>query len=322
MSWNELDWPALESLRETFLSERPGVGNDYWKDERELKAYDLTFAQRIGWKWDAVLRETRARNWKPATPKPWILDWGCGTGIAARRFLAANSPDDIAGVYVWDRSRLARRFAKEAIAREYPVRVEEWDPASHSLSGAIVLLSHVLNELDEAYGGELLSLVSQAGSVFWVEPGTPTLSRKLIAVREQLVESFDVVAPCPHYGKCGMLSPDNESHWCHNFAEPPSSAFQSAEWATFSKRLGIDLRSLPVSFLVLQRKGGGVTAGGGNRVVGRPRLYKGMAKVLLCNAAGVAEHTLLEKRDPALHKSFKRNSFTTVLADDSLRRDG
>lgn len=323
MSWNHLNWKALENLRETFLSERPGVGNDYWKDEEELNAYDLTFAQRIGWKWDAVLREVKSRQWSTLEKKPWLLDWGCGSGIATKKFLTHFPKESISGVYVWDRSPLARRFAKTNIAKEFSVDIQEWKPDVTPLSGAIVLLSHVLGELDEAYGGEVLRLISQAGAVFWVEPGTPFLSRKLIAVREQLSQDFSIIAPCPHQGKCGMLTPDNDSHWCHNFAEPPAAVFQSAQWAMFSKKLGIDLRSLPVSFLVMQRKTNLATlkTAVDNRVIGRPRIYKGMAKVLVCQETGVLEKVLRERNDPALYKAMKRNSFTTLLPNDSLSQE-
>ena len=31
--------------------------SDYWQSESDLASYDLTFAQRIGWKWDWVLAD-------------------------------------------------------------------------------------------------------------------------------------------------------------------------------------------------------------------------------------------------------------------------
>ena len=53
----------------------------------EPAVYDETFAARIGWKIDAVIRDLQRLGWKPMSCR--LVDWGCGTGIATRRILAA-----------------------------------------------------------------------------------------------------------------------------------------------------------------------------------------------------------------------------------------
>ena len=88
MSWKQVNWATLERLRGNFLSEEPSSHGDYWKTNEDLESYDLTFACRIGWKWDAVLTESHERGWTPP-PDAVLLDWGCGTGIAARRMLSS-----------------------------------------------------------------------------------------------------------------------------------------------------------------------------------------------------------------------------------------
>jgi hypothetical protein len=73
----------------------------------------------------------------------------------------------------------------------------------------------------------------------------------------------------------------------------------------FGRELGIDLRSLPYSFLVLAREAP-LPAQDFSRIIGAPREYKGYARVLSCQADGVAEF-MLQKRDaPALHKAVLR----------------
>ena len=47
---------ALDRLRARFL-DGSNAGGGYWRSEAELALYDTTFAERIGWKWDAVLAE-------------------------------------------------------------------------------------------------------------------------------------------------------------------------------------------------------------------------------------------------------------------------
>ena len=58
---NSADWESLKSLRTIFLSETAGGQKDYWSSSRLLELYHETFAQRIGWKWDAVLKDFSAK---------------------------------------------------------------------------------------------------------------------------------------------------------------------------------------------------------------------------------------------------------------------
>src|SRR5687767_12126966 len=72
---------ALRRIRERFLHGTAGDA-DYWRVPADVALYDSTFAERIGWKWDAVLGELRLRGWRPRSRR--VLDWGCGSGIAHR----------------------------------------------------------------------------------------------------------------------------------------------------------------------------------------------------------------------------------------------
>ena len=108
MNWETIDWAALERMRAAFLAGTAGA-QDYWQSETDLTAYDATFAQRIGWKWDFVLGELQRRGWTP--PKGGLLDWGCGSGVAGRAFLDHFGTDSVSKLRVWDRSALAMNFA-------------------------------------------------------------------------------------------------------------------------------------------------------------------------------------------------------------------
>ncbi len=303
----QLDWPALDRLREIFLRGAPAT-EPYWRGPADLATYDATFAERIGWKWDAALAGLARRGWRPGSgaagtaEKIPVLDWGCGSGVAGRRVIAALGVENFSTLRVWDHSPAAREFAAGRARAAFPgLEVEEWHDDGTAPAGLLVL-SHVLNELTAPARAELLALARRARAVLWVEPGTHAVSRELIAVREVLRDTFSLVAPCPHQGACGLLTPGNARHWCHFFAPPPANLQADAGWVKFGQRAGIDLRSLPYAWLALERPAGAPPPAGTARVLGRAESFKGYVRLLSCSAEGVEELELQKRADHALYR--------------------
>ena len=277
----------------------PAAGGDYWRSEEELALYDSTFGERIGWKWDAVLGELSARGWRPESRR--LIDWGCGSGIAGRRVLA-HWPGQFTSLALHDRSPLAVRYASAKAGEvEVSSAIDET-----TLRDSLLLVSHVLNELSDAALAQLVALAGRVREIVWVEPGTHAESRRLgAAVREPLIATgLFPVAPCTHSAACGMLNPENARHWCHSFARPPSSAFQDARWHAFAREIGIDLRALPYSFVVMEHRAER-TNSDASRLIGHPREYKGFLKILSCQTDGVSELTLQKRDAPALWRELR-----------------
>ncbi|MEO7932204.1 MAG: small ribosomal subunit Rsm22 family protein [Chthoniobacterales bacterium] len=293
------DWEILRQMRKGFLNAQNGLA-DYWKTPAHLGLYDQFFAERIGWKWDAVLADLTSRAFEPNSNH--VVDWGCGTGVATRRVLAQYP--SITHVTLWDRSPLALRFATESIRQKFPnISFVPWNPSSPPR--AIYLLSHVLNELPESDLTPLISLLtSQAESILWVEPGTFAASRRLIAVREKLRSSFSLLAPCPHDGMCGLLVPENAPHWCHHFTRPPGWAHHDPDFSAFVRELEIDMSTVPYSYLVCGKSPVNRPA---EKVLGRPRFFKGHAKLLVCEPFVVTEKTVQKREDPAAFKALQKS---------------
>lgn len=308
MTWEELDWKILERLRGGFLGGSAAEG-PYWKSEADLAHYDFTFARRIGWKWEAVLKELALRGWTPRGGT--LLDWGCGSGIASRKTLAAFGSERFDSLLLWDHSPLAVSYAEEAVRKNHPsLNVCAVTPGFLSSASPIGLLvvSHVLNELSEEALAELRRLILRAEAVLWVEAGTHEVSRGLQTVRDSLRETFSVVAPCTHQEACGLLAEGNERHWCHFFAHPPSEIYGDPNWVRFGQRAGIDLRSLPYAFLALEKKGAGKpTDEGLSRVIGRPEFFKPYARFLNCDASGIAELEVPKRAASSLYKELERS---------------
>ena len=315
--WTCPELAALRRMRERFLAGTAGA-QDYWRLPEDIALYDRTFAERIGWKWDAVLAELTTRAWLPQSRH--VLDWGCGSGVAGRRVLAQWP--HLASLALHDRSPLAVRYAAEKARADFPqVSIRAAEPTLPP--DTLLVLSHVISELPERALAALLDLARQAREIIWVEAGTHADSRRLIAVREALLGEFAAVAPCTHQRACGLLTAANERHWCHHFAAAPSAIFQDARWMDFGRELGIDLRSLPYSFLVLERPRATLpTPTGWSHVIGEPREGKGHLKVLSCHADGVGE-LVLQKRDvPALYRALRKGDAAPVqhwqLADGKI----
>jgi hypothetical protein len=312
MTLKNLDWRALDRLRDGFLNGTAANG-PYWQSASDLAAYDLTYGERIGWKWDAVLHELRLRGWTPpATPTAsgepgrTILDWGCGSGGAGRRVVAFFGAENFSALHLHDHSPEAVEFAARAARTTFPtLGVPRWRPDSDPVG--LLVLSHVLNELSPEARAGLLVLVRRAAAVLWVEPGTHADSRALQQIREELRKEFQVVAPCTHQIACGLLAPGREHDWCHHFAPPPPEAYTDGNWVKFGARAGIDLRSVPYSFLALdKRANAAVPSDGLSRIIGRAKYFKGYLRFLNCDASGTAELMLQKRDDPALFKQLER----------------
>ncbi len=328
MTWEELDWAALDRLREAFLSGKAAQG-PYWLSPSDLASYDFTYGERIGWKWDQVLRELQLRGWRPASRD--VFDWGCGSGVAARRVLGFFGASAFDSLTVWDHSPLAADFAANAATQAFAgLRVSSATPGllADTAPIGLLLVSHVMTELSDEELAALRALALRSREILWVEPGTHEVSRRLGQQREALRPEFQVVAPCTHQLACPMFVPGAERDWCHFFAPPPPAIFADSDWVKFGQRAGIDLRSLPYSFLALQRTGGGpvpATEDGDeaatklSRVIGRPEHFKPYARVLNCDAGGLAELEISKRTCSALFKELERTKAPLVYR---WKRDG
>lgn len=314
-----LDWSALERLRATFLQRDAAEKGTYWQNHATLAAYDATYAERIGWKWDALLRELRLRHWAPP-PGTVLLDFGCGSGVAGRRVLEAFGAAHFAGLALADHSPEAVAFSRARAELHFPdlplrdaatyVAAPE---AAHLAPAFTLVVSHVLNELTPTARADLLALACRAAAVIWIEPGTRLDSRALATVRDELRVGHRIVAPCTHRENCPLFLETNARDWCHFFAEPPAGVQNSPDWVRFGQRTGVDLRSQAYSCLVLEldsiSPGAAIPvfAEGDARVLGRPEVFKPYARLLACDSTGLHFLELSKRADAALVKRLAKD---------------
>lgn len=301
MTWDELDWAALDRLRGLFLRSEP-VREPYWRTESDLASYDFTYAQRIAWKWTAALAELERLGWTP--PAGPLLDWGCGSGVASRCVLDTFGAERFPEVRLHDRSGLAMGFARRRAMERFPGLDALADPGG-SAPATTLVVSHVLNELHRDDLPRLLEAVRAAQCVLWVEPGTQAVGQGLVALREQLRGEFHVVAPCPHRDACGLLAAGKERDWCHFFAKAPTAAFTDGNWTRFGQRAGVDLRSLPFSWLVLDRRPVAEWAPDRGRVLGLAEVFKPYARADVCRKGETGRMEIQRRTDGETYRALK-----------------
>ncbi len=304
------DYQTLKDLRQVFIGESTERRKDYWSDARVLGLYDRTFARRIGWKWDAVLDELKSKGGFTAGLP--VVDFGCGTGVASEKWLERFSDTPV--VHLFDRSRAAMKFAEQKLTQLHPGVKVELHPSPESLpETAVWLVSHVVNELGPESARFLTNAMGTSAGFVWVEPGTHAVSRTVIAAREHLGNTHTFLAPCPHQARCGLFDPKNADDWCHQFASPPREIYQSSFWKKFGDELSVDLRGLPVSYLVGVK--GKATRTALPRVLGRARVYKGYALAYVCRESGVSEEKFMSRDDKAFVKELDRGAFDQRISE-------
>ena len=327
MSAEKIDWDRLARLRKRFLEieEDPGV---YLDSAEDLAQYHRFLGQRIGWKWRDALRQAKQAGWHLRSNR--VVDWGCGTGIASLTLLEKIESQGIESVTLWDHSRLATSFAKDAFKTRFPsltVKIAQ-ESELKGLGDSIILVSHTLNELSAGVRPELKRQMIQDRQLFFVELGNHKCSHLLIEQREGLIDQFRPVAPCV----CNLAFPmdleDNAHHRCHFFAKPPVEAFTSSDWSRFSSELEIDLRSLPYIYLALDSISLDHESDNrsSSRVIGRPRQHKGYANLLSCDRNGLSLYQLQKRDNPTLWKTIKKikcgSLFTWTSIDGDRIREG
>lgn len=293
----------LTRLRDLFLAEeRSGALADYWRTTADVAAYDAVLGARIGWKWQAALAECQDRGWA-RSDGDLVVDFGCGSGVAARAYAQRFGAGRVRLV---DRSRTAAKFAEGSLRAAFPALPAVAAADAGADAPDVLLVSHVLGELDAGGEQQLEALARRSRRVLWVEPGSKAIARRLSTLRGRLADAFAVQAPCPHQGPCPALA--SPADWCHFFAPPPAAVFTDGDWAHYSRALGIDLRALPYAFLALVRRDAAsdLPAPPPHRLLGRVDVGKHDASAQACTAAGLTTLRVPKRTQPELWRDLKK----------------
>ena len=245
---------GVRKISAGLTGERRLVGMGYMDDPALLGAYLLFY-------WPVSYVQARhALGHLPSKPRS-VLD--LGSGPAPMSF--ASLDHGAGSVTAADRSERALKLAAELAGEAgEPISVRRWDPLKGERipegSFDLVIMGHLLNELwvgDRDEFGKKAELIEKVcgsldkgGSLIVIEPALLLTSRKLLKVRDILVErGYPVLAPCLFQGGCPALK--KEGNTCHTDRswEPPRMIKDIARTS------GIHKDALKMSFLVLAPKG-------------------------------------------------------------------
>lgn len=299
-SWSREDWRRLERLRASFLTPQTRTA---WKDQRDFELYNAVFGRRIAWKFLKIFEilDKSNQNWKPQSRILW--DWGCGTGLVSCLLAQIY---DFEVIYLHDRHPDVARFARQ-LHRNHALPALIGSPPEDS-SAILLLVSHVLDELDTEGEKALRLAVERSQEVLWLEPGDRSNSKKLTQFRDWMLDcNWVFLAPCPHRQSCPMNQPQRQGDWCHFFAHPPEEAFHSAHWRLVSEKLGIDLRSLSFSFLLAIRNKDAKPLSEAPRWLGRAKVSKHDFEVEFCSLQGWSRQKFRKKDYPSLYRRLQRH---------------
>jgi ribosomal protein RSM22 (predicted rRNA methylase) len=248
----------------------------------------------------AVFREAAARA--PAFAPRTLLD--AGAGPAAASWAALESWPGLASAVWLDESprflEIAARLAAdgpEPLARAERRRLDLTAGGTNWPAADLVACCYALAEIAaERQAGVVAGLWDACeGLLALVEPGTPAGFARLREAREALVGlGAEILAPCPHGGRCPITAPD----WCHFRVRLPRSRDHR-----LAKGAELPFEDEPFAYLLAARPGIGAAAGA--RVLAPPRQGKAGVDLRLCTPAGL-DSRAVPRRDKAAYAVARR----------------
>lgn len=237
-----------------------------------------TYAQLYG---AMAATAARAPDWRPTS----MLDIGSGPGTAL--WAAVEHWPGLRSLTAWEREpafvALGRQLA--AACTNAAVQATQWravtlGPAAPRDTALydLVVLGHVLNELDQRVRNAVLSFAWAhcSGVLLIVEPGTSAAFPVVRAAREQLLaQGARTLAPCVHDLPCPLVG-----DWCHFPQRLQRPAFQRR-----AKDAPAAWEESKFSYAALGRTAPAQPMWG--RLIHQPHLRPGYAELTVSSAGGI-----------------------------------
>jgi ribosomal protein RSM22 (predicted rRNA methylase) len=285
---------AAEKLSSRYRSELQD-GHFHLRDDLAAQAY---LATRLPATYAAVSACLEAiTQVKPEFAPETLLDVGAGPGTVL--WAASERWQGLYEATLLEASPTIRAWGEKLGS---PVAKTTWlttDASKMFVASPsdLVTAAYLLNELrDEARTRVIERLWNLTKDVLVIlEPGTPAGWKRILRVREQLVQAGAfVLAPCPHHQACPLHAPD----WCHFAARVARSRLHRQ-----AKHADVGWEDEKYSYVAVSRSPGVQVQA---RVLGTPKTRSGLVQLELCQEDGTAQERTISKRDGELYKRARR----------------
>lgn len=250
-----------------------------WDNKETFDAYLFYFFPLNYLRWLKVIEQTNRLNFFDGVTE--LVDFGAGLGTASLA-LTQTLKSKIKKIHVVEDSDKAINFIKtHQHFFNSELTFEKKFSESIISKEQVLLLSYSLVELES-----LPQWALNFEKIIIIEPSTQIVGRKLMRLRESLIQNdFSVAAPCTHQGSCPLLE-QSKTDWCHDRTEvelPPW--MQKIEFYLPMKN-----KTLTYSYLALQKNSKNTFDTKKSeqqskpfvRVVGDPLFEKGRTRQLIC----------------------------------------
>lgn len=209
------------------------------------------------------------------------VDYGSGLGAAALALttVAGHATHSLkSGYHIEDepkaafiQNNLRAALSAHANYRHTVIQKDHWDLKPER--GTALICAYALTELENLPDKWL-----DFNFIALIEPATRQDGRRLLAIRQQLIDQgYHIAAPCTHQGVCPLLS-QSQTDWCHHrIAIPPLPWLKEIE-----KYLPMKNETLTYSYLLAQRTPLAGAESGLVRVIGDELPEKGKTKQSIC----------------------------------------
>lgn len=218
----------------------------------------------------AIITEAGKRNFFAGLEE--VIDFGAGLATASLCLSESQKLQHTLIETAAEPQKIIENFFKDFTAKEW-LRTFSAGRLKNPTK-TLALFSYSLTELTE-----LPDWAYQCEALMIAEPSTQQDGRKLLQLRQQLLEKgYHVWAPCTHEGPCPLLT-QSKNDWCHDrihFDAP--SWFQKME-----EQLPMKNRTLTMSYLLMRKtKPAEIKAA---RVVGDTLKEKGKDRQMICRGS-------------------------------------
>jgi hypothetical protein len=206
-------------------------------------------------------------------------DFGVGLGASslALQTVRKNKQNDFV-FQCFDSSTVPLQILQQSIKQNSfwqniePLRTAQLK-SSMDLSQTLIISSYSMTELPE-----LPAWMVDAQALMIIEPSTQTDGRKLMSLRQQLIDQgFYIWAPCTHQQLCPLLN-QSKTDWCHDRIH-----LQLPNWMqTIETLLPMKNRTITWSYLLAKKTPPPAVLGSAIRTVGDQLEQKGKTRQLMC----------------------------------------